>query len=248
MREMQKQFFNVNLEVRSVSEDADRKVGTFEGYGSVFGVEDSYGDIVERGAFSDSLSKFKPKLLWQHDMRSPVGIYPEMYEDARGLYLKGELNLDVQRGREAYALLKQGAISGLSIGFITEDYEMDTVKNIRRIKKVRLLEVSLVTFPANEQSNILNVKSELPKTEREFERFLHGHGFGRNQSKAITSNGFKGFLAMQRDAANEANQSDLVQRDADMTEEVVKDLTELLVIFKKGLQNVRRSKKSIERN
>src|SRR2546426_564387 len=60
-----------------------------------------------------------PAMLWQHDADEPIGVWTEMAEDAKGLRVKGQLCLDTARGKEAYALLKMGALNGLSIGFCT---------------------------------------------------------------------------------------------------------------------------------
>jgi len=148
------------FQVKSVKSD-----GTFEGYGSVFGELDSYRDIVVAGAFQKSLQEdFKAKdryvpMLWQHNMYAPIGIYPEIGEDGKGLLLKGECNMEVQQGRECHALMKQGALSGLSIGYTTERSEWDDSKNVRRLIEIKLWEVSPVTFPAGDSARVSSVKS-----------------------------------------------------------------------------------------
>lgn len=160
-----------------------------EGYGSVFGNVDSYGDIVEKGAFRKSIAARQPKMLWQHKSDVPVGVWDVIREDDKGLYLKGRF-ADTQTGREARELAKMGAISGLSIGFMTVDSEFDKKKNIRYLKEVDLYEISLVTFPANEEAAITAVKNK-PATVREFEHFLRDAGFSRNEAKTIALHGFK---------------------------------------------------------
>lgn len=234
---MEKKFFDAPLEVKFLSEDAENKTATFEGYGSIFNVEDSYSDIVERGAFADSLNRNMPSMLWQHNQDQPIGVYTEAREDDKGLYLKGEINLEVQAGREAYSLIKQKAIKGLSIGFMTEEDEFDRVLKVRRLKKLNLMEVSLVTFPANKYANVTGWKAEIPQTEREFEKFLRHAGYGRTQSKAITSGGFKAYLGMQRDAEHQ-EEPITVQRDADM-DKLNSELKNLLSTLKE-LHNERR--------
>ncbi len=168
----------------------DEKTGTFEGYGSIFGNVDSYGDIVVKGAFEDSIKARKPVMLWQHNSDDPIGVYTEVKEDDKGLYLKGELNQDVQKGKEAYSLLKQGALQGLSIGYRVKLAERDHDNDVVYLKNVDLFEVSLVTFPANTEATIETVKS-LPATKREFEKFLRDAGYSKNEAKAIIANGFK---------------------------------------------------------
>jgi len=238
---MENKYFDTALDVKFLAEDADTKTATFEGYGSVFNVEDSYSDVVMRGAFVNSIKAAMPVMLWQHNQDQPIGVWTEAREDSNGLYLKGELNLDVQAGREAYSLLKQKAIKGLSIGFRTEEEEIDRSKGIRKLKKVDLLEVSLVTFPANKYANVMGWKTGTPQTEREFEKLLRAIGYGRTQSKAITSNGFKAYLGMQRDA-DEQDEPMIVQRDADM-DKVHSDLQTLLTSLKELHNNVRGTQK-----
>lgn len=147
------------LEIKALSDD-----GTFEGYGSVFGVEDSYSDIVAKGAFTASLADHRkagtfPALLWQHHPHKPVGVYTEMKEDDKGLYVKGKLALDTQGGKEAYALLKMGALSGLSIGFRSLRSELDEETGVRTLTEIDLWEVSLVTFPALDVARVEGVKA-----------------------------------------------------------------------------------------
>lgn len=149
---------------------------TFEGYGAYFGNVDSYGDVISKGAFRRTLREAKrsgvwPSMLLQHgswlggDDNMPVGIWTEMSEDEKGLVVEGQL-ADTARGRDAYALLKmtpRPAITGLSIGFRVKEFVLGTKpKEPRRtIKDVELLEVSLVTFPANDKARVTSVKSAL---------------------------------------------------------------------------------------
>jgi HK97 family phage prohead protease len=184
----------VAFEAKTVGAPDER---AFEGYGSVFGVLDSYADIVAKGAFKRTLKEAKakgrmPALLWQHDPRIPVGVYEEMREDDTGLYVKGQL-ADTQQGNDAYTLLKMGALSGLSIGFRTLKSKIDEESGIRTLTEVELWEVSLVTFPANDAARVAVVKAdgELP-TEREFETWLRREaGFTENQAKTIIAKGFR---------------------------------------------------------
>lgn len=139
--------------------------GSFSGYGSVFGVEDFYSEIVEAGAFAKTIRDHKkegrmPALLWQHDAHEPIGIYTSMKEDDYGLYVEGQLliNQSVPNADKAYSLLKAGALSGLSIGFMTKKYRWDEDKRVRYLTEVDLWETSLVTFPANTAARITAVK------------------------------------------------------------------------------------------
>lgn len=175
-----------SFELKSIRED-----GAFEGYGSVFGVKDSYDEIVAPGAFADSLAAHKaagtmPALLWQHRSGEPIGVYTEMSEDNVGLKVSGQLALKVARGAEAYELMKMKAISGLSIGFVTREDAYDRVTGIRTLKKVDLWEVSPVTFPANESARVQGVKSiETIESLRDAERHLRDSGMSRAEAVAF---------------------------------------------------------------
>ena len=120
------------------------------GYASLFGVPDGGGDIVMAGAFRDSLMKkgaANIRMLFQHDPAEPVGVWTHMREDARGLWVKGELTAGAARADDLAALIRDGAIDGLSIGFQTIRAERERGTGRRRLLKVDLWEISLVTFP-----------------------------------------------------------------------------------------------------
>jgi len=176
--------------------------GEFEGYASVFGGEpDAYGDVIASGAYADSLAKHEamgsmPKMLWQHDAGSPIGKWKSMREDEKGLWVHGRLNMGVQRGKEAYALLKAGDIDGLSIGYKIKEYSSDEETGIWTLEKIDLHEVSVVTMPASDMSLVNSVKAaraahELTErlkagdqlTGREFELFLKGLGLSNSQAE-----------------------------------------------------------------
>lgn len=185
---MKNKTMDFDFKVKSISD-----TGVFEGYGSVFGVKDSYDEIVAPGAFADSLSAHKakgtmPALLWQHRSDEPIGIYTDMAEDSIGLKLTGQLALKTARGMEAYELLKMNAISGLSIGFVPRSDSYDKVTGIRTLHKLDLWETSLVTFPANDAARVQNVKSieELPDL-KSIEQCLRDAGFSRRESVTLIS-------------------------------------------------------------
>ena len=162
-------YLTFPFEVKANSED-----GCITGYGSVFGNVDSYGDTVAKGAFKKSIAdvmtgaKAWPAMLLQHGDdtsagRSPIGIWVSMEEDDRGLKLTGKLAIKTKRGAGTYELLKmkpRPALNGLSIGYRCTDWEMHGKGSPARrtIKSVELVEVSLVTFPANSRALVTNVK------------------------------------------------------------------------------------------
>ena len=199
--------------------------GMFEGYASVFGIVDQGMDVVERGAFTKSLgSGRKVKMLWQHDMAQPIGIWDEIREDERGLYVKGRLLKDVQKGREAMALLKAGAIDSMSIGYRTIEAAPEANGRVRKLMEVDLFEVSLVTFPMLPDAKVTAVKSIT--TEREFERFLRDAGFSRSEATALALHGYKG-LSRQRDAGQD-----------EAVSEGVKSLLDQIRQLERTIQNV----------
>lgn len=186
---------SINREVRSFSlEVKAMDDGSIEGYGSVFGVKDNWDDVIVKGAFIDSLSAHKsagtmPAMLWQHDDEKPIGVWTEMVEDAKGLRVKGQLALDTVKGKEAHALLKMGAINGLSIGFISKQWQYDEESEIRTLLQIDLWEVSLVTFPANEKARITNVKAAADDlvAPKDAEKILRDAGFSKSDATAFVS-------------------------------------------------------------
>jgi HK97 family phage prohead protease len=160
------------LEVKASGDE-----GYITGYGSTFGNVDSYGDTVAKGAFRQSINdvmtgaKAWPAMLLQHGGptatdKTPIGVWTDMSEDDRGLKLSGQLAIKTRRGSEAYELLKmkpRPALNGLSIGFRCTDSELHSKDNPARrtIKALDLVEVSLVTFPANTKATVISVKARL---------------------------------------------------------------------------------------
>lgn len=185
---MDRKSIDVGFQVKALSDD-----GMIEGYGSVFGVRDSYSDIVAAGAFKASLAAHKaagtmPALLWQHRSDEPIGVWTSMVEDQKGLAVVGQLAMDTTRGREAHALLKMRAINGLSIGFYSKEWKYDTENDVRTLTEVDLWETSLVTFPANSAARVTAVKSiETLESLREVEMMLRDRGFTKTEAVALVA-------------------------------------------------------------
>ncbi|MDZ7809190.1 MAG: HK97 family phage prohead protease [Arhodomonas sp.] len=194
-------------EIKLAGTEAGADTMTFQGYGAVFGNVDYYGDVIEPGAFADSLAAAHqengewPAMLLQHggwglsaDDLMPVGVWTELSEDGVGLVSKGTL-ADTQRGRESYTLMKMAprpAITGLSIGYIPKDWEPRSKADEprRRIKKADLIEVSLVTFPANTRARVNEVKSIINECSAlaDVEALLRdAGGFTRAEAKALVA-------------------------------------------------------------
>uniref|UniRef100_UPI0040485D64 HK97 family phage prohead protease n=1 Tax=Yoonia sp. TaxID=2212373 RepID=UPI0040485D64 len=185
------------MAIKSIKES-----GEFEGLGSTFGGEpDSYGDVIAPGAYANSLAAHKskgtmPKMFWQHDSSQPIGKWLDASETDEGLMMHGKLNMGVQRGKEAYALLKERDIDGLSIGYRIKASEVDIETGICTLTEIDLQEVSVVSIGANETATVSSVKAAralLGLTERlkagdqlegrEFETFLKGLGFSNSQAE-----------------------------------------------------------------
>lgn len=197
-----------DLEVKAVEDD-----GSFSGYGSVFGVVDSYNEIVAPNAFAESLSQIVAKgrpvpVLWQHRSGQPIGVWADLKEDDRGLYGSGRLLIDdVALAKEAHALMKAGAVSGLSIGYWDRESSFDEKTGIRTLTKLDLVEISLVTFPANDEARIDAIKMKLAHGElpslSEFERFLREAGFSKTKAAVIANRGLADLLRSESEGAGE---------------------------------------------
>lgn len=183
-----------DLTTKAIGDD-----GTFEGYGSVWGVVDSYGEIVAPGAFTDSLTELAAKgrpvpVLWQHRSGEPIGAWSNLREDDRGLAGTAELLIaDVAQAREAHALVKRKVVTGLSIGYWVRESTFDEKTGVRTLTKLDLVEISLVTFPANDDARVEAVKfklahGELP-TEREMEKYLREVGFSKSRAAGVVAHG-----------------------------------------------------------
>jgi len=203
---MRRKVRNFVYDIKEVDEE-----GYFSGYASVYNVIDAYRERVAPGAFAATLRKWQsrgrlPPALWQHRSGEPVGPFTLMREDEKGLYTEGRLLVkDVQRAREAWALMKSKTVDGLSIGFNSVVEEWNSEEKIMTLKEIDLWEVSIVTFPANSESLITEVRSMFAEggvpSIREIEEVLRDAGFSRSQAKALVGHGYAGLL---RDAESQS--------------------------------------------
>ena len=209
---MKTKHFDVGFEIKAVNAD-----GTVEGYGSVFGVRDNYDDVIAKGAFVQSLKDHKaagtmPAMLWQHDADKPIGVWTEMVEDEKGLRIKGQLAMETVKGKEAHALLKMGALNGLSIGFMSKEWAYDRDAEVRTLTAIDLWEVSLVTFPANEKARVTNVKSaDEMATPKDAEKALRDAGFSKSDATAFVSR----VMRMGEVRSDSANSTAVAMKAAD---------------------------------
>ena len=215
---IEKEIKSFPFEVKATAEE--NNIFTFEGYASTFNNVDHGDDIVIRGAFSNSLSKnSQVPILWQHQMSEVIGISVQLYEDDKGLFIKGNLPKDdtLVSGR-IIPQMKVGSIKEMSIGFFTKNY--DRAKDgIRLLKEIDLFEVSLVTKAMNSQALVTGFKSF--ETLRDIEQTLKNNGFSNTEAKTLISK-IKEFSS-KRDASEDN------QRDADATKQkIITDLNNFI--------------------
>ena len=189
--------------------------GEFEGYASVFAVEDSHGDTVKKGAFKAGLQKLakekrKVKMLFNHDRFLPIGVFKEADEDSKGLYVRGKLTLGVQKADETRLLMLDEAIDSMSIGgYVRKEY-VDQKTWKRELIEIELREISPVVFPALDAARIVSVKSLADDADiGEVEVVLRDAGFSRTDAKRLISI-IKG-VAPQRDVEWIADSIDNLQ-------------------------------------
>jgi HK97 family phage prohead protease len=150
-----------HLEVKSIDD-----AGEFSGYASTFGNKDLDGDIVVKGAFKATInSKRQIPILWLHKQDEPIGISLEMKEDDHGLFTRGKLAIDTELGARALALMKLGTLNSLSIGY--QVIQQERTKTARYLKEIKLLEYSVVVWPANTEATIDAIKGKSMTTFKE---------------------------------------------------------------------------------
>lgn len=170
-----------NFELKNIGFEEE---GIITGYASVFNEIDLANDVIKSGAFTASLNERTPVMLWNHNSDVVLGKWLEIREDEKGLFVKGQLCLDVEKSQEVYELLKSKSVTGLSIGFSIDKSAYD-VNGSRIIEKLSLFEISIVSIPCNERAQITNVKSL--SNIRDVERFLKSRGLSNSEAKSVIS-------------------------------------------------------------
>lgn len=137
-----------------IKADSDNEM-KFSGYASIFGNIDSYDDIMEKGAFTKTIkeNKSRIRILAYHDMWNVIGKPTKLEEDSKGLYFEGKIS-NTTTGRDMYTLIKDKAVNEMSIGYNVVKFEYDKDKNLRKLKEVKLWEISPVTWGANDKAKI----------------------------------------------------------------------------------------------
>jgi hypothetical protein len=197
-------------------------IGIIEGYASTFNNIDETRDVVLPGAFLKTIDDFKKRnrqirMFYQHDRMKLMGGYPPEFlvEDGKGLFVRGECNLEVEKGRDTYSLAKQGVMQDFSIGFRAIEYEMDTENDIRKLKEIKLWEISPVADPMNTMAQFTGIKSLIPEfleddriydmnTIKEVSDFLKERAFRNEEVKAL--------IIKLKDLSNRQNAEDVMQK------------------------------------
>lgn len=232
--------YGCGLQVKFAPDSAESAIGTFSGYGAVFGNTDSYGDVIQKGAFKRTLKEAKakgslPKMLLQHggyfgtsEDGIPIGKWTSMDEDDTGLAVTGELfALDTQKGKYIYSGLKSGALDGLSIGYIPVGvkYGVNPEDPERTLTDVELMECSIVTFPANDKALVDSVKSaeaiEQLETLSDFEGYLREAGFSRAQATTFVSR-----LKKSLRQSDSERQTNVLQQANELVKGLVSNITQ----------------------
>lgn len=189
------------FETKGIEKSDDGEIALFKGVAST-GDIDLHGDIIEPGAFGEINAKRIP-LLRDHDCSSVIGGWKEFSQDGKHLKVAGAISLsgDVPRGRETYTLMKQGFLSGISVGFRPKaggvTYDENT--GIRRIKKATLLEASIVSIPANQGARVRSIKSDGVLISREVTiEWLKGNGFDEHEIDIVMARGFNALIGEKR--------------------------------------------------
>jgi HK97 family phage prohead protease len=232
------------IETKLAGADVDAQTGKFSGYGAVFGNVDAYGDVIASGAFRTSLKEWQakgkyPPMLLQHDAGGflsnnsdgiPVGVWTHMEEDGTGLKVEGRLiNLDTDLGKRVYGAMREGVLDGLSIGYRAKKFAMRTKPDEPRrlLEELDLLEVSIVTMPANTRARLKDVKSDLSAVEvRDLEAALRDEGLSHKVAATAIS-GFKKWLRRDGDSLTD---------DQPRDEE---DLSELVTLMRRNLAKMK---------
>lgn len=182
---------------------AGAQAGMIEGYASLFGGEpDAYGHIVAAGAYARSLEAHRrdgtrPVMLWSHDPASPIGHWETVKEDAKGLWVVGQLNLETDLGRQAHEHIKAGDVNGLSIGYRVppDGATLNLADGTITLTEIDLLEVSVVAVPANWQARISGVKGGRLSSQRELEQLLHRNGLPHGAAAKLAAGGWPNLVA-----------------------------------------------------
>lgn len=226
-QQMKTKTFDFEVTSTKEFERNGQRFGTIKGYASTFGNVDRGGDRVMRGAFKNSIEQLKQRdrpirMLWHHNMDQLIGGFREFSEDEKGLYVEGDINLDVQKGKEAFSLAKQGVLTDMSIGYLIR--ESESVNNVLELKEVDLLEISLVSEPMNQQANITEVKNfnvvKNASAMGDISKYLKSLGLTDSQEKVLISK----VKEFSRDVKEKETPRDVEQEASKKADEILASL------------------------
>lgn len=236
----EKKYMDFDFEIKELDSDSDSEYFTFKGYASTFNNKDQGNDIILPGAFEKTINKFMPKLLWQHNTKEPLGIFTEIIEDEKGLYIEGKMpKADTFVKGRVIPQMKAGSINSMSIGFSLwgkdGDFDVenqgDCENRVRKIKRLTLWEISLVTIPMNPKAKITNYKNyadnnifeliESVKTIRDIDNLFNEFGFSTQETNTLISK----FKRITRDELN-------AREEQEMLKNLINDLEQTITIAK----------------
>ena len=233
-----------NVEITKKAKDAggEMEFCTFKGYASTFGNKDHCDDVIDKGAFLKSIGKKTPLLLLQHDARDvPIGTITMIKEDEKGLYIEAEMSMaDYRVSGKIAPQMRAGTFNKMSIGYRTVVSEMNDKTGIRTLKELDLIEISLVTFPANEKASVTGVKSEFGindvenvQTRSEFEELLKSTGaFSRKACTYLASK-------FQEITQSDSGVDDRKKQQSESAQEGIKQAASLFEAIKQSTKNMR---------
>jgi HK97 family phage prohead protease len=202
------------FEIKSIADS-----GVIEGVISAFGQVDSYGDTIERGAYTKSIERLRREdrklpLLYQHDPSRPIGVWTDLAERSDGLFGKAELVMEVPDAIAAHALARKGALTGISIGFrVGPDGAHDNGK-VRILSEIDLVEASLVTFPADTHARVTAVKSI--RDAKDIADLLRAAGLSGREAKRAAGAAWRAINDTEDDEAAAAVLSGAMARLTDL--------------------------------
>lgn len=179
--------FSAPLEFKAPQAD----VGAFAGHLAVFHSIDLGGDAIQPGSFQRTLAEAKAPvpLLWNHDAGVVLGRFTELREDAKGLFARGQLTLETQEAREKFQLLRDRAVTGLSIGYHIPEGGSERKNGVRLIKQIDLYEGSLVAIPLHPEARVAEVKSLLDCRDAHELKLLLRERDGLSRTKSTAAAG-----------------------------------------------------------
>ena len=221
---MENLFFKnvgIPLEIKEIGDEFVQ----IEGLASTFGNIDRVGDIIAKGAFTNTLEARKPKFLNQHRIDEPIGVIDVAVEVEEGLFIKARMPKANDIVRNLFPLLKMGALSNFSIGFNIVDSDT-TPDGVRTIKEIELFEVSIVTMPANEDAKITGVKkldtdekivdaemAESIGTRKELEQLFKDTGVFTKKARSIIASRFNEIITRSESVVKKPGRSESVNEE-----------------------------------